>query len=134
MGWTNDAAPGHEGHLVGLLACDDARRRGDGFRELTIHDDRAATKGIFLRWVQVGCDCGWRSPRLDAPIGACWWSAYVDAPEWFEEECRVIWRAHAIVTAFADQAATAAIEDPPRARRALLTLHRMPPDPIDPRD
>jgi hypothetical protein len=119
MGWGNDSAPGHEGYLVGLLECDDVRRRGDGFRELTIHDDAEAAKGIFLRWVQVGCACGWRSPRREAPIGACWWSAYVDAPEWFEEECRIIWRAHAIATAFA--------ADPQRARRSFEVVPRDDP-------
>jgi len=119
MGWTNDAAPEHEGSLVGLRACDDARRRGDGFRELTIHDDADAAKGIFLRWVQVGCACGWRSPRLEAPIGACWWSAYVDAPEWFEEECRMIWRAHAMTTAVTDRVDRRALELVPRDPRRI---------------
>ncbi len=103
MGWMHDTAPGHEGYLVGLLPCDDARRRGDGFRELTIHDDAEAAQGIFLRWVQVGCACGWRSPRMDAPIDASWWPAHVATSAWFEEQCRVIWRAHAIATVFADQ-------------------------------
>ena len=101
--WTTDGADGHAGYLIGLLPCEDPRRREDGYRELGFHDDAVAVTGIFLRWVQVGCTCGWRSPRMDAPIGACWWPAYVDAPEHFQEACRKDWRAHAIATVFRAQ-------------------------------
>ncbi len=105
MSWFLDSLPGHEGALLGLLPCEDARRRADWYRELTPHDAELAKHGIFLDQVQVGCECGWRSPRMDAPIGACYWPSYVDAPEWFTDQARTIWRAHAIATEFAKQEA-----------------------------
>ena len=103
MGWLLDDTDGHEGSLIGLVACPDARRRGDGFRELTAFDDEDAAAGIYLQWLQVGCTCGWRSPRMEAPIGACWWPGHVETTTWYEAQARTIWRAHAIATTFANR-------------------------------
>jgi hypothetical protein len=103
MSWTRDDCPGHDGELIGLVAEDpgDGGRR-DGFREL--HPDTDAAPD-FLRWVAVACSCGWRSPRMEAPIDASWRDGQVDTSEWFEARCRQIWRAHAIATVFADREA-----------------------------
>jgi hypothetical protein len=101
MSWSNELTPGHAGYLVGLKACDDARRRVDGYRELTAADDDD-TGPVAL--VQVGCACGWRSSRLEGAISVCWWAGSLHASDWFLEECRIAWRAHAIATVFADRA------------------------------
>ncbi len=48
MSWFLDTVPGHEGSLLALLPCEDARRRADWYRELTPHDAELAKHGIFL--------------------------------------------------------------------------------------
>jgi hypothetical protein len=100
MGWSNELTPGHEGYLVGLKACEDKRARMDGYRELTPMDDED-TGPVAI--VQVGCTCGWRSPRQDGAISASWWGGMMHASDWFLEECRKTWRAHAIATVYADR-------------------------------
>jgi hypothetical protein len=83
MGWINDDAPHHEGYLVGL--------REDDWRyiELGTNDPEQAVKVV-----QVGCDCGWRSPRLDAPNGTKFWPSIVVAPENFEDFALSLWKEH----------------------------------------
>lgn len=100
MGWLNyDIFPDgrHEGYFVGLLPAMNAdNSKSDWrFRELSsaAGDDPGATDWP-LRSVQVGCECGWRSPRLEAPVGTVWVPFSVFAPEWFEDEARVYWREH----------------------------------------
>lgn len=100
MGWCNpdlDPDARHEGYLVGLVPA--ANRDGTlstwRYRELSSEsgDDPGRTDQP-LRTVQVGCECGWRSPRLDAPWGTMWVPFMVFAPEAFEEDARRYWREH----------------------------------------
>jgi len=113
MSWSHDATPGHEGYLVGLVPRvrgDHPNLEDDAWRPLTRGDSEAAASGIYLYVVQVGCTCGWRSSRLDAPIGACWWPHLVDVSAHFAERCRTIWRAHAIATVFADREVSSTVQ------------------------
>jgi hypothetical protein len=90
----------HEGYVIGLLE----EEEGSGlFRELTLrHDGRHDRAAVPLRWVCVGCDCGWRSPRLFAPRGTDWtpcivWLAHGQDDAivaGYEEGARKIWREH----------------------------------------
>lgn len=112
MGWFDtDSDPDgrHEGYIVGLVPAIDA----DGevstwrFRELSsaAGDDPGAID-LPLSTVQAGCDCGWRSPRMQAPHGTVWVPFSVIASEWLEEQCRQRWREH--VTREADRREDAA--------------------------
>ena len=92
MGWINDSAPGHEGYLIGIVPAlnpDDTLR----YRELCLATD-ADRDNVILRHVQVGCDCGWRSPRLAAPSSTRWRPSAVEAPLRFEEHARLLWHEH----------------------------------------
>ena len=95
MGWFNENAPGHEGYVIGLVesvngetwspAGTRLRRLGTG--------DKAQKRVPF---VQVACDCGWRSKVFSAPIGTEFWPSTVDLPSGrSEERARAIWRLHA---------------------------------------
>ena len=93
MGWMNDAHPGHEGYVVGLVPVGD--RQDDRWRELGVADKELGT--IRLLKVQVACDCGWRSCRMDAPLHTTWSPFHV----WFDEVHNerqemgfAIWMAH----------------------------------------
>ncbi len=102
MGWSNELTPGHDGYLLGLVP-----QRGSSVSKITVDAWRPLSgedvEVLYLRVVQVGCTCGWRSPRMEAPIGACWQLDHVRASDWFLEDCRIIWRAHAIATVYADR-------------------------------
>ena len=92
MGWMFSNAPEHEGYLIGIVQQDELRWRELGF------DDEARARGrrygIPLSMIQVGCDCGWRSPRIAAPFGTYWSPFIVNTREEFEEEMRERWREH----------------------------------------
>lgn len=100
MGWIHEEMPGHEGYLVALVE----REAGSGdWRELgrgpekaadVMRADAAPKRELAARVVQVACECGWRSPRIDAPYGVTWAPFTVDAPEPFEEEAADMWREH----------------------------------------
>jgi hypothetical protein len=79
MGWQSSDAPGHEGFLVGLVQ--DAAER-DGWRELRSPGDDADRENVER--FQVGCTCGWRSPRFRAPPGTSWWPFTLELPELHE--------------------------------------------------
>lgn len=125
MTWIRDDTPGHEGDLLGLVVVDYARRAdgayageftlryGDPYRELHGATDGPSTLwyGRYLSVVQLGCTCGWRSERLEAPTSACW-RGYVDALPWFQEQCRNLWAAHAKGTVFGAQEAMKARAGP----------------------
>lgn len=79
------------------------------FRELGPEDDDG--REVPVRIIQVGCDCGWRSQRLRAPLGTTW-SGVVFLPRSeqeretaegpakpFETVCRELWREHALSAA-----------------------------------
>lgn len=73
MGWLiedgREDAYEHEGHLVAVVH-DEGR-----WRELRFGDEPQD-----LLYVQVGCECGWRSRRLLAPLGTRWVPAVVVLP------------------------------------------------------
>jgi hypothetical protein len=105
MGWFNEQAPRHEGYLLGIRAIT-TEGGSIGFRALGGDDDDGRTD-LPLQIVQVGCDCGWRSQRLRAPLGTTW-SGIVMLPRAeqeketavgrkpFETVCRELWREHAV--------------------------------------
>lgn len=91
MGWLNDNAPGHEGWLVALIRDEEhGLARNDYFRELYLGDMRSMT----VLHMQVGCDCGWRSPRMPAPPSATWHPCILCVDDATEERCRLLWRRH----------------------------------------
>lgn len=107
MSWTLDGVPGHEGDLLGLApVLGEPTRYGDPYRELHPAFDGPSSLwyGRYLQVVQLGCTCGWRSPRIEAPTSACW-QGRVEALAWFQDQCRKQWEAHAIATHFGDQEA-----------------------------
>lgn len=100
MGWIFDRGNewdcDHEGYFVGVV-------REHEWRELGLADiDRGE---IPLTWVQVACDCGWRTQRLVAPVGTTWAPCSVNIgglgdamtasqrDDW-EEAGRALWTAH----------------------------------------
>jgi hypothetical protein len=90
MGWCtgDNEDAGHEGYIVSLV------RPADGafWRELCYPND-IGEQSIAV--VQVGCDCGWRSPRMHAPFGTSF-APFVTIlkDEAFEERCRELWHEH----------------------------------------
>lgn len=107
MGWISDAAPAHEGFLVGLVR--DSEKVG-GFRELRYPDESHGGKQRIAH-VHVECECGWRSPPLHAPLGTEWSPFTVKLPRHetedyergsfglqarppFEPRCRQLWQDH----------------------------------------
>lgn len=60
MGWTLDDLPEHEGHVVAVV------REPNGYRWRELGTDDEKTK---VDHIQVGCECGWRSRRIIAPLG-----------------------------------------------------------------
>jgi hypothetical protein len=64
MGWQHSDRPGHEGHIVAVAL------EGSLWRELRYPHDSEPRGAVST--IQVGCDCGWRSPRMTAPKGAHW--------------------------------------------------------------
>lgn len=101
MGWIREDAPGHEGFVVGLVRID--YRTGEevahetGFwRELRgPHDDQPRAYGS-IRAIQVACDCGWRSARIDAPYRTTYHPFAVDVPEDVERRLCDEWIEHAV--------------------------------------
>lgn len=92
MGWIDDIDGHHEGYLV---AC--VQENGSSiWRELSYPNDK--TKREDIKRVQVGCDCGWRSPRIIAPYGTRFLPFCVALPERdeqdFESAAIKLWRAH----------------------------------------
>ncbi len=89
MGWCassiDDPEGVHEGYLVPL------ERSGSLWREIYYPDNAVREQ---LDAVCIGCDCGWRSPRLLAPFGTSYHPFAVTASEWFEEQARALWRKH----------------------------------------
>ena len=91
MGWLDEEEPGHEGYLVGLVPLEGSDFR---WRELTSFQERDKEPLERVRMVQVGCECGWRSPRIHAPLFTEWFPYVVSAPDWFDEVARMIWKEH----------------------------------------
>lgn len=91
MGWLicDGKSDDHEGYFVGIV------RDNGSWRELHYGDGAAP-----LVCVQVGRECGWRSPRFTAPLGTRWLPCSVsfrDAiydPESIEDAGVELWQAH----------------------------------------
>lgn len=103
MGWLNEDT-GHEGFVVAVDP-------DDRTRELGLEDcDRIIRR---VDHVRVGCDCGWRSAVLVAPLGASWMPCTVVFhpldEERVDELARDIWRREHI--AHVDERATFALID-----------------------
>lgn len=109
MGWQSIEAglEEHEGYLVGLVresgkTLDGIEYESETLRELTYHRDGTRQDDVPIQWVCVGCECGWRSPRLRAPTGTHWtpchvwlaWGRDDSIIEGYEESARKIWVAH----------------------------------------
>lgn len=88
MGWFHPDRPGHEGFLVALVP-----DGSGGHRELGYRSSDEERRPVDL--VQVGCECGWRSARMQAPDGTEYAPYIVHAPEAFEEACKKLWTHHA---------------------------------------
>jgi hypothetical protein len=85
MGWFSDEAPGHEGYVVGLVEVGPYR-----WRELGVDDQVAEA----IRWVQVGCECGWRSCRMIAPCRTRWYPSTVEIADEYQDRAAALWRGH----------------------------------------
>ena len=91
MGWFmgddhDDETYDHEGYVQAVV------RDGFGWRDLGLDDVRDDSR---LIQVQVACDCGWRSRRMTAPLGAYWAPCIVIFPrEEHEDAARSIWEDH----------------------------------------
>lgn len=101
MGWYQDESPGHEGFLVGF--CEQAPLGAGLWAELsTVAPFIAGVVGItrgrricVVPRVGVGCDCGWRSPRLVTPPGVYWTGLELEGvPEGLHDQARALWSMH----------------------------------------
>ena len=92
MGWIieddHPKAYDHEGFVVGVVKVDWL------WHELGLDDaESARPTPIALSWVQVGCECGWRSQRLVAPFETTWspCSVFFRRDD-LEEEFVAVWK------------------------------------------
>lgn len=92
MGWFSSDHPGHEGYLVAFVA----KRSDSGLvRELGYPEDDEPIPTGRIDFVAVGCECGWRSPRLAAPPRTEWFPHCVElSDERAENGARLIWWEH----------------------------------------
>lgn len=97
MGWFNDNMPDHEGYVIGLVRDE----RGETWSP-DGHRLRRLTTGDVAQpvpFVQVSCDCGWRSRVFTAPIGAEFFPSICVVNERAEERAIAIWKLHATTDA-----------------------------------
>jgi hypothetical protein len=96
MGWFNDNAPGHEGYLIANIVEDGRFVKVDEavYWKLTVMPRR----GLHVSIVQVECECGWRSPRLRAPMHTTWAPCIVLIGTTFREDfeafAEALWTEH----------------------------------------
>lgn len=86
MTWTHGGTPDCRGRLVGFATLPDG-----SVEELGAGDHPIACVVALL----VECDCGWRSPRFQAPLGTCWDGAEIDTPPEFAASAEKLWLSHA---------------------------------------
>lgn len=98
MGWFRDDAPHCEGYVRGLTRRDDGELIELGYPGLGYHGPDSAT----VAEIQVECACGWRSPRMPAPLSAQWFPFTVSLDERDRETCATMWTAHVEALAGAD--------------------------------
>lgn len=64
---------GHEGYAIGLVHDPDGTIYSDRISYRQVNDgDVIAPFRTDVTYVQVACDCGWRSPVMSAPYGTEW--------------------------------------------------------------
>lgn len=89
MGWCHESGM-HEGFIVGV----EPEPRGYRWREVGSQlVEPPATRPVS--YVQVACECGWRSARILAPPGTEWSPNIVmlrESEQGFEEACWQIWK------------------------------------------
>lgn len=104
MGWMSEDAA-HEGYVVGLVPEDiEFTNKADGpggityLRELRYeldHDREVGPGGLPVAVFQVACECGWRSRRYRAPVGARWLPHHLYlGDDQLEDEARLLWKEH----------------------------------------
>lgn len=103
MGWVNEDDPGHEGYAVGLVE-EAVTYSGDEpggstyLRELSYYqpgDREIPQTGLRPAAIQVACECGWRSRRFHAPLGARYFHHYLELGDAkAEEEALQLWKQH----------------------------------------
>lgn len=84
MGWCSDSAPEHEGYLLAI--------RKDDWRWVELHSEDGNVDRVH--YVQVGCECGWRSSRIAAPMGTTFMPSSVLASPAMEELGHRLWLEH----------------------------------------
>ncbi len=119
MGWCNDAYPDHEGWLIGWERAAAPPGERSWAHDKTLQEIKCppglgpvGSVEIEVWAVQIGCECGWRSPLLRAPLGTVWAPCCVFLPKReqetdetdalerlnlapaFEKECRSSWHEH----------------------------------------
>jgi hypothetical protein len=90
MGWLecSDRGVEHEGWVLGFV------QRNGRWHELKNIDGKGDAPQI-VGTIQVVCECGWRSPRLLAPLGTRFFPSCVDLPEESDEDlARLLWKKH----------------------------------------
>lgn len=75
----------HEGYVLAV------ERDGFGWRELGLDDSSRGKHPVS--WLQLGCECGWRSARFVAPFGTDWAPCSVMMNEQTEDAMCALWRA-----------------------------------------
>lgn len=88
MGWFLGDVAGHEGFVVAVVDVPNSSRK----RELAYPADDYTCP---VREVQVACECGWRSPRMTAPVHTRWapFSVHLSDHE-AEDLARAVWELH----------------------------------------
>lgn len=84
--WKHGGAPECAGRMVGFATA------VDGASEELGAGDHPIACVVALR---VECDCGWVSPRFQAPLGTCWDGVNIDAPTEFSSRAEKLWLSHA---------------------------------------
>jgi hypothetical protein len=81
MGLFRESLPGHEGYPVAYVEMDDERARSAGhLREVHYPEEHAEC----IVAVAAGCDCGWRSPRINTRE-ATWFPFVVQLPKHLQD-------------------------------------------------
>ena len=87
MGWFYEDNVKHEGYIVGVV-----EEGPQLFRELSYS---RSDKEQQVNWIQIGCECGWRTQRFHAPLGTSYFPHTIFLRDkQVEDEARAIWQNH----------------------------------------